>query len=134
MNALVRFLLAAACVFATHAHAELETQWTRRFTGNNTVSYSVRVTQFDPARNVIVAGILSDQNTQGDLWVAKLNGITGEVMWQFRRNGARSYTDTFGGIAIAPSGDVFVAGALINRLSPTEEPELDSFLARLDSA
>lgn len=83
---------------------------------------------------VIAAGQTTVAQTGADTWVRKLkdDGGASTTVWTRTENGATSGYDTALGVAVAPSGDVFVAGletsanngqdAMIRMYGPSGDP------------
>lgn len=132
MNTLVRLCVVIAMHFLSVGHAALQPLWTQAIGPTPGISYSVEQTLLDPAGDVIIAGTWTETTTGADLWVSKLDAISGTVKWAFRKNGVLNGNDKLGGIAIAANGDIFVAGALVSEVVTSGGSGFDSYIARLD--
>ena len=134
MSHLTRICALLLVLLPSLVRADLGVLWTHRGTGGIGVIYSVEATLFDPNLDVIVAGTITTDATNTDIWVTKLDRTTGQPIWEFRKNGVLGLNDKLGGIAIAPNGDVYVAGQVFNSNNALGVPQADGFLARLDAS
>ncbi|HWP67186.1 MAG TPA: PQQ-binding-like beta-propeller repeat protein, partial [Candidatus Limnocylindria bacterium] len=69
----------------------------------------------DAAGDVVAAGVLSNADTDDDLYVVKLDGATGAVLWSATVNGSNNNDDDAAAAAIDSSGDVVVTGGIRNQ-------------------
>ena len=65
----------------------------------------------DPADNVLVAGAISNLKTGLDFTVAKLDGMTGAVLWRKETDGGASLGDGAVALAVDAAGNVVAVGS-----------------------
>jgi hypothetical protein len=105
--------------------------WQKAFGG--TTAHLARSLQATPDGGFIVAGQASTSTTQGDVWVAKLDG-NGDVVWQrtYRYVGATGPSDAQS-VQLTTDGGYVVAGiAYTTRSLGTAIP--DAWILKLDAA
>jgi cysteine-rich repeat protein len=88
--------------------------WTQTANGSaNGADYGEGVA-VDASGNVFVIGIVNDTGTGEDIFIRKYNGSTGATIWTQIYNGALGGNDEGFGVAVGPTGDIFVTGAVNN--------------------
>jgi PQQ-like domain len=79
---------------------------------------SAHAVALDSANDVLAVGIASYPRTGGDWAIAKLSGITGEVVWRQRIDGffgpSYAFPDSAAALGVLPSGDAVAGGSLMN--------------------
>jgi hypothetical protein len=89
------------------ADDEGSTEWTDTRTGPDGAGASAQFIATDKAKNLYVAG--TDKTSAGDIYLVKYSP-DGSVLWQKSWDGPTHLADRPSGLAVTPTGTVYVAG------------------------
>jgi len=85
--------------------------WRYGLNGTRAISNDIaNAVTVDAAGDVLVAGVLDNSGTRGDLTVMKLAGSSGAELWRAVINGTANEFDVANAIAVDATGDVLAAG------------------------
>jgi hypothetical protein len=90
------------------ADTEGSTEWTDTRTGPDGAGATAMFIATDKAKNLYVAG--ADKTSGGDIYLVKYSPA-GAVLWQRSWDGPAHLSDRPSGLAVTPTGTVYVAGA-----------------------
>jgi uncharacterized delta-60 repeat protein len=108
-NTLFVCLFAVFCILSTILHAQVDTAWTRIYTGPGNRHDYARAIAVDDSGNVFVTGGSLGLSSNNDYATIKYNSA-GVELWVQRYNGPGNYTDVAYAIAVDGQGNVYVTG------------------------
>jgi uncharacterized delta-60 repeat protein len=108
-NTLFVCLFAICCLLSTILHAQVDTAWTRIYTGPGDHDDYARAIAVDDSGNVFVTGRSFGLSTNDDYATIKYNSH-GVELWAQRYTGPGNYSNEANAIAVDGQGNVYVTG------------------------
>ena len=94
-------------------HAQVTQQWAARYNGTANINDKATSIAVDASGNVYVTGVSEGSGSSGDIVTIKYNSA-GDSLWVKRYNGPGNGYDYAGSITMDGSGNVYVAGGVLN--------------------